>query len=234
MGEGLFIGRRFIFVRFKGCPLNCIYCDEYKKYNKINLVEEKPGTFKFKKYDNLEDNLTETILKLKTNDLFAVSFTGGEPLLYYEKIENYAKELKKYGIKIHLESSGIYPNRINYPYDYASIDIKLMEHFKNIDKEKYYEIYENELKSLKKLYRMKCNVYAKMVIMEDTSLKTVEIISQDIESIGDIPLCIQPVSPTYDYITPPSKEKIFKIMDICGKYLSVMCVPQVHKIMNIL
>ena len=235
MGEGKFIGRRYIFVRFKGCPLSCIYCDEYTKDNLPCRVEEIPGSGEFREHPNIADNLVNVIEKLKTPDLFAVSFTGGEPLLYSEEIIKYSDILHDLGYKTHLESNGMYPAKINF-FDYASIDIKLPEHFKDIKTKEYEKLYKNELKSIKKLYNLGSEVYAKIVIMENTNPKTVECIAKDLSDIGEIMLCIQPVSPTFDIRSSPPQKKLLDIMTLCGNYLkdNVICTPQIHKYLGML
>ncbi|MBW9221381.1 7-carboxy-7-deazaguanine synthase QueE [Methanothermococcus sp. SCGC AD-155-M21] len=234
MGEGKYIGRRYIFIRFKGCPLNCIYCDEYVKESISPRVEKIPGSGIFQEYQNIEDRLMEIIYNLKTPDLFAISFTGGEPLFHHKKIKAYSMELKELGYKTHLESNGIYPERLFY-FDYASIDIKLPEHFFNLDNEEYEKIYNLELNSIEKLYSMGSQVYAKVVIMENTSIKDIENIARDLSDIGDITLCIQPVTSLFN-IKPPSQRKLLDIMKLCGSYLgnNLICTPQIHKYLKML
>ncbi len=238
MGEGKFIGRRYIFVRFKGCPLNCIYCDEYKKDNLNFRVEEIPGSGIFKEYNNTitDNDIINNIENLKTSDLFAVSFTGGEPLLYIDKIKEYNEILQNLNYKTHLESNGIYPDKLdNIHFNYASIDLKLKEHFKNISDNQYNKLYLNELKTIEKLYNNNSNVYGKVVIMETTNVNVLKQIAKDLSNIGNITLCIQPVSP-FDNIKPPQQNKLLKIMEVCGEYLgdNVICTSQIHKYLNML
>ena len=235
MGEGKFIGRRYIFVRFKGCPLNCIYCDEYVKDNIPCRVEEIPGSGEFKEYPDIEDKLIDVIGKLKTPDLFAVSFTGGEPLLYSNEIKKYSEILHDLGYKTHLESNGMYPDRISF-FDYASIDIKLPEHFNDIKIEDYEKLYKNELKSIKKLYDLGSNVYAKIVIMENTNPVVIGDIAKDLSDIGNIMLCIQPVSSCLNVKSLPTQKKLLDIMELCGAHLNdnVICTSQMHKYLGML
>ena len=234
MGEGKYIGRRYIFIRFRGCPLQCIYCDENIKDNIPSRVERIPGSGVFQEYSHIEGDLIEIVNNLKTPDLFAVSFTGGEPLLHYKKLREYSEELRDLGYKIHLESNGIYPERLFF-FDYGSIDIKLPEHFRDLDEREYRRIYSLELKSIKKLYSMGADVYAKVVVMGDSDPEVVEKVAKDISDIGDITLCIQPVTPIKD-IKPVPQEKLLEMMELCGRHLgdNVMCTPQIHKYLGLL
>jgi len=235
MGEGKYIGRRYIFIRFRGCPLQCIYCDEGIKDNIPSRVERDPGSGLFQEYPHIERDLVEVVNRLKTPDLFAVSFTGGEPLLHHKKLREYSEELRNLGYKIHLESNGIYPERLLF-FDYASIDIKLPEHFRNLGEEEYRRIYRLELKSIKKLYNMGSDVYAKVVVMENSDPEVVEGVAKDVSDIGDITLCIQPVTPIKENIKPVPQRKLLEMMERCGKHLgsSVMCTPQIHRYLGML
>ncbi|AXI25609.1 radical SAM protein [Methanofervidicoccus sp. A16] len=234
MGEGKYIGRRYIFVRFRGCPLQCIYCDESIKDNIPSRVERSPGSGAFQEYPNIERDLIEIVNNLKTPDLFAVSFTGGEPLLHYKKLREYSEKLQDLGYRTHLESNGLYPERLFF-FDYASIDIKLPEHFKGLDEKEYRRIYKLELESIKKLYSMGSDVYGKVVVLENSDPKVVEDVAKDISDIGDITLSIQPVTPIKD-IKPVSQGKLLEMMKLCGRYLgnNVMCTPQIHKYLGML
>ena len=234
MGEGKYIGRRYIFIRFRGCPLRCVYCDESIKEDMPSRVERKPGSGEFQEYPCIERDLVEIVNRLKTPDLFAVSFTGGEPLLHHKKIREYSEELRDLGYRTHLESNGIYPERLFF-FDYASIDIKLPEHFRDLGEKEYKRIYSLELKSIEKLYSMGVDVYAKVVVMENSNPGVVEGVAKDMADIGDITLCIQPVTPIRD-IRPVPQGKLLEIMELCGRHLGdrVMCTPQIHKYLGLL
>ena len=138
------------------------------------------------------------------------------------------------GYRTHLESNGLYPERLFF-FDYASIDIKLPEHFKGLDEKEYRRIYKLELESIKKLYSMGSDVYGKVVVLENSDPKVVEDVAKDISDIGDITLCIQPVTPIKD-IKPVPQEKLLEMMELCGRHLgnNVMCTPQIHKYLGLL
>ncbi|WP_456472141.1 7-carboxy-7-deazaguanine synthase QueE [Methanocaldococcus sp.] len=225
MGEGKYIGRRFIFVRFPYCELNCVYCDEKKEY--LNMVEKEPGSGVLERKEIKKiDDIVKEVERLKTPDLFAVSFTGGEPLLF-NKLDELNEKLKKGGFKTFLESSGAYPDKLVFT-DIASIDVKLKGHIKNYD-----EIYKRELESISILYNNKVDVYAKVVILKDNEIEEIERVAKDLSNIGDITLCLQPVTP-YKDIKPPSMRKIFKMMEAAGKYVDVLTTIQMHKLLKIL
>ena len=117
-GEGLFIGQRQIFVRFAGCNLNCSYCDtndsKSEKSGKLMTVDE----------------VLAAIENVRTPDCHVISFTGGEPSLYPEFINEVARQTD---LKILLETNGTLPEKIDSieKLDIVSLDIKLPEHFNN-------------------------------------------------------------------------------------------------------
>ena len=78
-GEGLLIGQRQIFVRFAGCNLNCNYCDTQ------DSKSEKSGKLMTPK------EVVEEINNVLTPDCKTISFTGGEPSLYPEFINEVSK-----------------------------------------------------------------------------------------------------------------------------------------------
>ena len=76
-GEGLYIGKRQIFVRFAGCNLNCKYCD----------TSNSKMVFSGKEMSVTE--LHDKINNLITPDFHSISFTGGAPLLQADFIKKF-------------------------------------------------------------------------------------------------------------------------------------------------
>jgi organic radical activating enzyme len=217
-GEGLWIGRRQIFIRFAGCNLNCNYCD-------TPLSRDiSSGTFM-----SVQDVL-EKIEKLKTPDLHSISFTGGEPLLYSEFINEI---IQKIDFKVMIETNGTLPDSFQNisRIDCVSLDIKLSEDFgKNLNN----EIFEKELQSLKLLIEEKTNIYCKLVVVPSTDSNYLKEIVKKlyVEIQGrNIPIIIQPASPIEQWKN--QTDKLFMFSEIIGEYFDVLTIPQVHKFLNI-
>ena len=66
-GEGQKAGQLAVFIRFKGCNLNCGYCD-------TKWANEPSASFESMNEDEIYDYI-------KATDVKNVSLTGGEPLL---------------------------------------------------------------------------------------------------------------------------------------------------------
>lgn len=217
-GEGLYIGQRQIFVRFAGCNLNCSYCDT------DNSKSTNAG-----KLMNVDEVLAE-INKIKTPDCNVISFTGGEPSLY----PNFINELMdKTDMKALLETNGTLPENIDSieNLDIVSMDIKLPEHFNQEYDEK---ILENEILSLNLLMAKSIPVYCKIVTLPTTEKNTIKKV---IEKLNDniveknFKIIIQPSSPIEDWKNLNSK--LFEFSEIVGNDFEVLVIPQMHKMLNI-
>ena len=217
-GEGLLVGERQIFVRFAGCNLNCSYCD--------TELSKNPANGKLMSVDEVLDEIN----KLKTPDVRTISFTGGEPLLYADFIN---EVIKKSDLNSLLETNGTLTNKLSEidKLDWASVDIKLPEHFND---ELSIDVIEKEIQFIKLLIEKEIKIYCKLVVLPSTEILTVENIikkiSNNIPLNHDIPLIIQPVSPLNQW---DNIENLFKFSEIVGKYMKVYTIPQIHKILNI-
>src|SRR5712691_9557054 len=81
-GEGILFGTKTLFVRMAGCPLKCRWCDT---------------SYALPMYSGNSYSL-EYVKKLITDHLkpftYKVNFTGGEPLVQYERSEEHTSELQ--------------------------------------------------------------------------------------------------------------------------------------------
>ncbi|MGL6297739.1 MAG: 7-carboxy-7-deazaguanine synthase QueE [Methanobacteriaceae archaeon] len=270
-GEGILVGRRQIFVRFAGCNLDCNYCDtsSSKNINAGNIM-------------SIEDVLNK-INELATPDLHSISFTGGEPLIHAEFISKVIANFDKLGYKSFLETNGTLPNQLKFlkNIDYVSMDIKLVEHFKNNNDKNnknnngnfsdsnsndYKEtfnfwknnIFKNELASIKILIEWSTNIYCKLVVspktkiseIEDIAIRVSEIILNSGNNRNDgntrnniinVPMVIQPLSPIEQWHSDTSdnasnnlsQNKLLEISSVVGKYMEVLTIPQLHKVLDI-
>jgi 7-carboxy-7-deazaguanine synthase len=219
-GEGILIGRRQVFVRFSGCNLDCNYCDTSKSRDPL--------------YGDLisTEKLLNSINRLITPDFHSISFTGGEPLLHADFIKKF---LEEHEFKSLLETNGSLPDelrKITELLDYVSIDIKLPEHgaSKNWD-----DLFDMELESIKLLRDEEINTYCKVVVMPGTKVDIIGFIASkiadEVQNTSKLSMVIQPVSPLD--LWAESCHKLFEISEEAGKYLDVLTIPQVHKLLNV-
>ncbi len=219
-GEGILIGRRQVFVRFSGCNLDCNYCDTSKSRDPLfgDLIST--------------EELLDRINKLITPDFHSISFTGGEPLLQADFIKNFLEEHK---FKSLLETNGSLPDELRKIVgllDYVSLDIKLPEHetSKNWD-----DLFDLELESIKLLRDKGINTYCKVVVMPQTKVDMIGFIASkianEVQNTLKLSMVIQPVSPLD--LWADGNQKLFEISEEVGKYIDVLTIPQVHKLLNV-
>ena len=218
-GEGVLIGQRQIFVRFAGCNLNCSYCDTKNSISKNEGILMTPA------------QVVSKIESILTPDCHTISFTGGEPSLYPEFINEVSKLTN---LDIMLETNGTLPENIDSidNLDIVSLDIKLKEQF-NGDFEE--DIFLNEIKSLNLLIEKSINVYCKLVILPCLKIESFEEIIKKIDDEiiykNDLQFIIQPSSPLSDW--EGISNSLFEFSEVAGKYFKVSTIPQIHKILNI-
>ncbi|WP_407455178.1 7-carboxy-7-deazaguanine synthase QueE [Methanobrevibacter sp.] len=218
-GEGLLIGQRQIFVRFAGCNLDCNYCDTN------DSKSEQSGKLM------TPEIVSEEINQILTPDCKTISFTGGEPSLYPDFINEVSKN---FNLNIMLETNGTLPDNIDLidKLDVVSLDIKLPEHF---DGDFNQEIFFNEIKSLNLLMAKSINVYCKVVILPSTKIKSfkevVEKLSENISNKSNLKIIIQPSSPLGEWKN--INYRLFEFSEVVGQYFEVSTIPQIHRILDI-
>ncbi len=116
-GEGPYLGKKQVFVRFGRCNMHCGYCDELEKMQEGRF--EKIG---------LEPLLGRVrAFEEKEGPHHSVSLTGGEPLFYPKFLEAFLPELKRRGFSTYLETNGTLPEALERSIrhvDIVAMDIK--------------------------------------------------------------------------------------------------------------
>lgn len=91
-GEGTHTGKAAYFIRTAGCDVNCWWCDVKESW-------EEEGHPRLK--------VSELVEQAKKSGTSIVVITGGEPLLH--DLFPLTSELRKAGLKVHIETSGSSP-----------------------------------------------------------------------------------------------------------------------------
>lgn len=235
-GEGIYIGKRQVFIRFASCNLNCGYCDTPIEDSLVKecLVEWASGTGVLEKIKNpvTVKALIEIVDKLLLKEHFhhSVSLTGGEPLLYTSFLESFLSGMTS-KVPVYLETNGTLFDeleRISKYIDIVSMDIKLPE-TSGIDPQwdahkRFLEVADEK------------DVFVKTVVSASTSndefALAVDVVTQVNKSI---PFIIQPLSVDNDMEKPVSSTHLFSFYEYASTYLKdVRVIPQSHKMMGIL
>lgn len=148
-------------VFFKGCNLRCPWCSNPENID-INIQNyKKDGIVNKFGYEISLDELEKEILKDKEyyEKNGGVTFSGGEALLQFKKIEPLLKSLKEKGIHMCLETA------LTVPPEMIEIAIKYINEFiidlKILDEQKVEKIngnVETYISNIKKIFEKNCNV----------------------------------------------------------------------------
>lgn len=115
-GEGLFVGRPQIFVRYQGCSVGCLNCDSKDTWEFSQSYETE-----------LEEILTRVHNEGYNGKIKNVSVTGGDPLhpSHVPHVVALVKELKARGYYVNIEAAGtrVVPEVFDL-VDYVSFDFK--------------------------------------------------------------------------------------------------------------
>lgn len=115
-GEGLFVGRAQIFVRYQGCNVGCLNCDSKETWDFDSQFSQELENILAKIHEEGFNGLIKT-----------VSITGGDPLhpSHCPSVLELAKALKERGHYINIEAAGTRVVKdIFDTVDYISFDMK--------------------------------------------------------------------------------------------------------------
>lgn len=223
-GEGLFIGKKTLFIRLSGCHLKCRWCDT--RY----ALPLDSGI------DYQVEEIKDLIVKELQPFTYKVNFTGGEPLLQIEALTQLADFIKRHtNLKTYIESSCFDSELFSkiLPYmDICKVEFKT-EDSKVVKDEDYDNLLINEIRCLELAVQNSKTTYIKIVVTNSTKLDSfknlVYNISKKIKPSDIMGFIIQPS----DIIDQPTVNKLLDIYDIVQPmFPEVRIIPQLHKVIG--
>jgi 7-carboxy-7-deazaguanine synthase len=220
-GEGIFVGKKTMFIRLSGCHLKCRWCDT--KY----ALPLDSGT------DYQIDEIKDLIIKELRPFTYKVNFTGGEPLLQTEAVIELADFIKKQtNLKTYMESSCFDSELFSkvLPYiDICKIEFKT-DDSNVVEDEEYDNLLLNEIRCLELAVESNKVTYIKIVVTNSTNLESfknlVYKISKRIKPSDILGFIIQPSFG----IDQPTVNKLLDTYDIVEPmFPEVRIIPQLHK-----
>lgn len=202
-GEGKYLGKEMVFVRFAGCNLRCAYCDTPR------ALDAQDGTV-------YTENQLAWEIKRNLGRARLVSFTGGEPTLYAAMILR-LRALLPQKIQFFLETNGTLPEKLKVcapAIAIFSIDLKEGQDRKFIQCVKVAKGY------------VQADVYAKLVLTK--TLKP-QAVASTLKKAGITEVFIQP---EYGHI-PDRKTVDALVHTLQSQGLHCWLVPQFHKLFKI-
>ncbi len=157
-------------IFFKGCNLKCPWCSNPENIN-FNIQEYFDGNER--KYYGYEISLSDLEKEILKDKIYyenggGVTFSGGDGLLPFKKIEPLLQKLQKEKINICVETSLVVSDEL------VNIAIKYVDTFivdlKIIDEKNAYKINTNVSlykKNIEKLFSNNCNVIFRIPLVPD-------------------------------------------------------------------
>lgn len=233
-GEGDLIGRRQVFIRFRGCNLDCGYCDTNAVAFDHCRLELTPGRQDFQELANPVSmhRVIELLGRWQRGwpgVHHSISLTGGEPLLQVDAIHAWLPELKGI-LPVHLETNGVLHIalfKVVSELDYISMDIKLPS---SSGESGLWDHHHAFLETA-----AETEVSVKTVVNSATEEWEIERAARMIASVDDtIPLIIQPETAA-DNSVKLSQLRLIEFHDLASGILAdVRIIPQTHRFIGLL
>jgi organic radical activating enzyme len=247
-GEGPYVGQRQVFVRFAHCHLKCAYCDTPMvsptgqchwywplKPNTVSLLPN-PMT-----PERLWAALAPMLPPQASRQHQAVSFTGGEPLLYHRLLAEVLPLVKATGVAPYIETSGTQPHFLAplLPYtQVVAMDIKLPSATGEAQQFEAHQAFFALCQSA----RPHVDTFVKIVF--DAGIRPEEIEAvREIVTHRETPIILQPITcPVSDTaeieqpaaLTPLRQERLLEVIDTLQTWFDdVRLIPQTHRFLNI-
>lgn len=230
-GEGLYAGRRHVFLRLAGCNLRCRYCDTPDSLERTaRCTVHAPDRAVSEVANPLEVSEIVRLLApfLAIPGLHALAVTGGEPLVQSSFLAALLAALRP-PVPVLLETNGSHPERLAavLPYvDIVSMDVKLPS---NSGEPALWQQHAEFLrKSLEK------SVYVKVPVDDGTLDEEVGAAARLVGAASaDVVLFLQPI------VSPPagmqvSLRRLERFYEVaCRHVREVRVLPQAHKALGV-
>ncbi len=242
-GEGIYVGKRQLFVRFAHCHLKCAYCDTPMTSASGQCeVESQAGLGHDLFIDNpvSVDKLYNVLnTMLASTPHHSISFTGGEPLLYHRFLAELFEKLKASHphIKTYLETSGTQADFLEtvLPFtDVIAMDIKLPSSTLEAPRfDEHQAFYQRALS------QPQCETFAKVVFnnhITDDEINEIKRVVTDRHTV----VILQPESvlpnkkPNTTRLTEVTPATILRLESLLSQHFNdVRVIPQTHKMMQV-
>ncbi len=233
-GEGLFLGRRQLFIRLRTCNLHCSFCD-------TPGARDQHGPCRFEQTAGLRDftwsanpvsaqEVLNAVAALNTDPGLhhSAALTGGEPLLQPHCAAEIAQGLRKLGLRVLLETNGSLPDNLLtvLPYlDAVSMDMKLPSSTGGRD------LFDEHARFLRAISGK--DVYVKLIVTSATSVEELWTAAEIVKQVDPgIPMVLQPVT-AGGGVRAPSPSQVLAWQAECAERLhNVLVIPQCHRMLG--
>ena len=238
-GEGTFVGRPTVFVRFGGCDLRCRWCDSAETWHPVESCrfETQPGHQSFATEENpiRLTRILDAIEQLEPQQGSFISLTGGEPLLQPELAGALARACQEKGWQTHLETHGLAPEGLKkvLPFiDLVAMDWKLAGQVKpapsaSFSKEDFHGLH----RAFMALAARDARVNVKVVLTSQTAPEDLDTVCQAVSELApEASLILQPVSEIGRSRAPDARKLMLLLRHCEMQVRDVRLIPQTHKV----
>lgn len=230
-GEGLFAGRRHLFLRLAGCHLRCRYCDTPGSLERTSSlrIHGVDGQISVRENPVAPGEVLGLALPLveAAGGADGIAVTGGEPLLQAEFLAELLADARWPRPRL-LETSGTQPDRLSAVLavvDAVSMDIKLPS---NTGEPPFWDAHARFLAA------SRGKAYVKVLVDESTDVAEVEQAARLVRrEAPDIPVFLQPITTGARRIelTSAALNRFFGALKV--QLADVRVIPQIHKVLGI-
>lgn len=239
-GEGPYVGRPSVFVRFGGCDLRCRWCDSPGTWVPAEecRIEVAAGQGDFRVVPNPVslETVTSALDALAPPPGCLVSLTGGEPLLQPACVSEIAGRVRERGLRPYLETHGLAVGalaQVLKDVDVVSMDWKLPSDVQ-LAKGALMKAPATEFAKRHQRFVALANehaeVFVKVVVTPNTETRELEEVCRGLAEVApEVALILQPVTPTGGVKQAPSSRQLLEWLRQCGEMHSdVRVIPQTH------
>jgi len=240
-GEGVYVGKPTVFVRFGGCDLRCAWCDSPGTWvvREKCRIEISEGSQQFRTRSNpvTVDEAMGCVADLSRRSDGIVSLTGGEPLLQPEGVGALAKKLREEGRPVHLETHGLAVEALDQVVDRCDVvamDWKLSSDVRRESDPRSGPVeafHDRHQAFLARAVRSSADVFVKLVVTLATTHEEIAVVAQRIAAIAaGVTVILQPVTPFGRVAQGPRMSDLVVWAGLLGEDNGdVRIIPQTHR-----